>query len=307
MSTFGRALSDEAMEVAGKLVSEKTSWLPELLANWAPSGSTGTLRIAIRNGYMNFYAKGQSIAKITYNRRDRKLALHVHKKYVIDSPRDEKGYIIFDMKGNYTGDNKVKYNGLQTLDAWINRSSKYTNEEKRNIDTLVDETPTIIDLEMGLPAYDGGNNSLRIDIVSLEGSADDLRLTFSEAKMISDSRLRSSIQQPKVLGQINRYRAYLNNHERRLRIVEAYRQTCRIIRNFHIMASGLTALPHLDPLILAAAEPNSPLGIDDTLRLIVFDNGNPRREKAWQKHLGVLRHNLSVNVLRRGVNGFEVV
>ncbi len=307
MCPFGRALSDEAMKVAGKLVSEKTGWLPDLLANWAPSGSTGMLRIAIRNGYMSFYVKGQSIAKITYNRRDRKLALRIHKKYVIDSPRDEKGYITFDMEGNSTGDNKMKYNDLQTLDAWINRSSNYTNEEKRNIDTLIDETPTIIDLEMGLPAYDGGKNSLRIDIVSLEGNADDLRLAFSEAKMISDSRLRSSIQQPKVLGQIDRYRVYLDSRERRQRIVEAYRQTCGIIRNFHIMASRLTALPHLDPLILAAAEPSSPLGIDDRLRLIIFDDGKPRREEAWHKHLGVLRHKLRVDVLRRGVNGFEVV
>ena len=36
----------------------------DLLAEWAPSGTPGSLRLAVRNGYLNFYHLGQSVSKV---------------------------------------------------------------------------------------------------------------------------------------------------------------------------------------------------------------------------------------------------
>ena len=305
MSVFGRTIPDEAMIVARRLVSEKTGWFPDLLRNWAPSGSIGQLRIAIRNGYVNFYAKGQSVAKITFNRRNRCLALNIHSKYATPSNNSGQKYVRFDMSGDSNLASEVRYYGSQTLDFWIGNALKYTtgeirrSNEKRHIDNLIETHSTVIDLEMGLPVYENRKNSLRVDIVSLEEVDGEIRIVFSEAKMISDSRLRSRNHKPEVLEQIERYRAYLDNSERQHRIVKAYTRACRIIRDFHVMASELTEMPPLDELILAAAKPDSRLRVDKTLRLIVFDDKEKKREDAWQEHLGVLkRHKVRVTVLR---------
>src|ERR1700733_15377002 len=49
--------------------SDEPHWFKDLLSLWRPSGhSRGAegLRVAIRNGYLNFYRLGQSVARVEY-------------------------------------------------------------------------------------------------------------------------------------------------------------------------------------------------------------------------------------------------
>lgn len=307
MNRFDRTIAPGALDALAGLTFRNIGWWPDLLTRWAPSGNSGQLRVAIRNGYMNFYAKGQSVAKITFGQRRNKPVLHIHEKYVIGPKGKDQKYIQFDIEGNSNLTDKIKYEGLQTLDAWIKKAECYSNDEKRHIDDILKERSTVVDLEMGLPAYEGRKSALRVDIVSVEEVDGEIQVIFSEAKMISDARLRSRNREPEVLNQINKYKAYLANKERRRWISEAYRSTCSIIRNIHSMANEIRATPDLDPLIVAASKPNIRLQVRKELRLIVFDDGKQRREEVWQEHLGVLRREVPVEVLRYGAQGFEVV
>ena len=134
---------------------------------------------------------------------------------------------------------------------------------------------------MGLPAFGERKSPLRIDLVSLEGTSDDIRLVFWEAKMIGDSRLRSKEYKPKVLKQMDDYRSYLAEPARKQQVVDAYRNCCRIIRDFQEMASGLGLSRPIAPLIVAAAESDR-LHVEERPRLIIFDDGD-KREKPHGK------------------------
>ena len=140
---------------------------------------------------------------------------------------------------------------------------------------------------MGLPAFGDRKSPLRIDLVSLEGTSNDIRLVFWEAKMIGDSRLRSRTHQPKVFEQMDNYRCYLAETTRKKQVADAYQNCCLNICNLHKMASRLGMSHPIDPLIVAAAE-SDVLHVEQTPRLVIFEDGKKRDETAWQEHLEVL-------------------
>ena len=262
------------------------------------------------------------------------------------------------------------------LQEWIRRSSDYRGPEKRCIDSLVGHSPKLIDLEMGLPAFDGRDSALRMDIVSLEGTFDDLRLVFWEAKMIGNTGLRSSTGKPKVFlliheaqqgcrdatyepsrfpvavpypsphratpayvvvtssdldtsrnkasvsglswiskkvfDQIDAYRLYLADQERKRRVAKAYANCCNIICKLHEMASCVGMSHPIDPLIKAAAKADSlsleesPLNVEEIPRLVIFDDRKKRNEAVWQEHLEVLRRKVSVAIVDENSIGIPI-
>ena len=298
MNEFDRRLGDESLDRLKELTSARTGWWPDLLASWAPSGCPGALRLAVRNGYMNFYAMGQSVAKVSFGRGGGSPTMSIHEKYVKKCPGNGQKYVKLPCdKGADAEGYDVPWGGRGMLDAWIARSRCYTSEEKRCVDALVAVSPKVIDLEMGLPAFGSRKSALRMDMVALEGSPDDLRLVFWEAKLIGDSRLRSRTHEPKVFEQIEAYRSYLGDADRKQRVIEAYRRCCGIVRDVHEMASQVGTTHCLDPLITAAASPGSRLALEERPRLVIFDDGRKRDEEAWEEHLDVLRREVPVAIV----------
>ncbi|MDE0377864.1 MAG: hypothetical protein OXI20_01340 [Rhodospirillales bacterium] len=306
MPDFDRRLPGRGLEALDRLASNRIGWWPDLLANWAPSGSSGGLRVAIRDGTLNFYEKGQSIARVTFGRDGNRPTMSIHQKYVKESNEDGQKYIkLMEAEGSDKDGRSVSWGGSTMLQEWIRRSSDYRGPEKRCIDSLVGCSPKVIDLEMGLPAFNERNTALRMDLVSLEVKSNDLYLTFWEAKMIGNSGLRSSIGKPEVFEQINAYRLYLADRDRRQRVAEAYINCCKIICKFHKMASRL-GMPHsIDPLIKAAACADS-MNVEEIPRLVVFDNCDPHREEVWQNHLKVLRSKVSVAIVDKQSQGMPI-
>src|SRR5258707_475086 len=82
-------------------VLKENVWLCDLISRWQPSGnsigkrmeqeSEEHLRLAIRNGYLNFYRAGQSVAKVKFG--SGKLQAEIHKKYVYGDDCGEQRYV----------------------------------------------------------------------------------------------------------------------------------------------------------------------------------------------------------------------
>jgi hypothetical protein len=126
MSQFSRQIENlPAIEsISGDAVP---SWWKDLLSLWRPSGfKSGDygLRLAIRNGYFNFYRLGQSIARVEINREGMPTA-ETHFKYVGDTgvgPLDNdyvklRGEKILWRRGRQSGERC--YGGIEDLKKWI--------------------------------------------------------------------------------------------------------------------------------------------------------------------------------------------
>jgi len=102
--------------------------------------------------------------------------------------------------------------------------------------------------------------------------------------MINDGRLRSRTI-PKVFKQVEAYELFLADDSNRQRVVEAYRRTCKLLRDFNVVARKIAHVPPIDDLIVEAARDDRRLDVTSRPRLLIFDDGAKRDESAWQRHL----------------------
>lgn len=87
VNTFARRFDHAAAQRC------QAQWWRDLLSLWrpagVPSGDDG-LRLAVRNGYLNFYRLGQSVGRVEVKRGE--LVCFVHAKYVRPESRNELGH-----------------------------------------------------------------------------------------------------------------------------------------------------------------------------------------------------------------------
>jgi hypothetical protein len=153
----------------------ENTWLCDLLRYWRPPGDgigndlgrqqapqtagqseedPKCLRLAVRKGYLNFYRRGQSVAKVDVDSSE-KLRARVHNKYVYGDGGKGNDYVFLTAAGvpeRGTGQ-LTPYDRITCLDKWISNANAYVGDEKRFVDDVVAWNPNVIDLEMGLPAY----------------------------------------------------------------------------------------------------------------------------------------------------------
>jgi hypothetical protein len=233
MSEFARILKPDALKKLQELSEDShENWWKDLLRLWKTSGceaGTHGLRLAIRRNYLNFYLRGQSVARVGFS-TDYEPYIETHVKFVFGSAETEQAYARLVGTGIWRGKIKTEmsYKGASTLDEWISQANRHTGREKKSVDDLVSDNPSIIDLEMGLPAYAERTTAPRMDCVALEQEKGVIRIVFWEAKMIDDSRLRSR-SVPKVVGQVNIYRNYLSDAARARSVAQAYRTVCYLL------------------------------------------------------------------------------
>jgi hypothetical protein len=240
---FERCLKGwDAFEDAAR--SAEPHWFKDLLSLWRPSGhpSGEGLRVAIRNGYLNFYRLGQSIARVAYVSGE--LIAEVHYKYVgvERAPRYSKSpYLRLTLKGVFFRDTKIAtFEGLSTLNQWIAEAEKYAGVEKRLVDELVEKNNHVIDLEMALPAWARSTSAVRMDLVAIENG----KVVFWEVKTVNDNRIRCTAEfeedrSPEVLKQLSNYRVFLNETRHISQVESAYLNTAKFLVKLRALADEI--------------------------------------------------------------------
>lgn len=309
MSTFGREFPIKGLPDI--VLKEKYGWLRDLLYLWHPAGDaigrteypqdSDYLRLSVRNGYLNFYRAGQSVAKVGVDRHG-KLHAKIHNKYVYGKHGSGQSYVtISDAYPENPGSTRlVRYDGPARLREWISEANKHSSKskEKRFIDLVVARNPNVIDLEMGLPAYSEIRHAPRMDLVAIEPMAERWRVVFWEAKLVSnpEARCRGEEKEPRVIRkQLKDYCDWIGHKNHGDLVAQAYQHTCHLLVDLHAVARRLR--PDIEELgagIRQVAAPDaSPLLIDDKPRLLV----DARKENAFTKngHLEKL-HRMGLHV-----------
>lgn len=322
MSIFGRTFAIE--KITGQAL-EENPWLRDMLLDWRPAGDAvhrdmteahklvssdqmleedpERLRLAIRNGYLNLYRGGQSVAKIGFGSSG-SLQARIHNKYVHGEKGSGQTYVSLTSAGLSDNETSVRreYRGLADLHRWIANANQYVGKEKRFVDLIVARNPDTIDLEMALPAYSLDSKERiapRMDLVALEPTGDNRwRIVFWEAKLVDDARARcrGDDVSPKVVDQLAQYRSWLCHANHRELVAVAYQNACRLLVAFRELAKRVNpGIEELGPGIIAAAAPDAPsLLVDDEPRLLIDDRTRDDRTKslAFTKngHLQKLRN-----------------
>lgn len=299
---FGRSIGQGLEERLASLNSQ--GWWRDLLTMWRPagqpSGSDG-LRLAIRNGTMNFYRKGQSVAEINFDGKGQPY-MRIHIAYVIEGKNLGKHYVRLSADGLKSSSERDlgRYDGLPTLMHWIKRADSRSGEEKRFIDQLMDvkANANVIDVEMGLPGFveegsakkwkvaataPGKKIAPRIDIVALEQQDTGPSIVLWEAKMMKNPELRcDGDESPPVFGQLKDYESWIGQTDRETQVAVAYQQTCQIFVAIHKAAKELnTEIGELGDLIISVAKSAKPPKIDRRPRVVIRD---PGKNQSWEKN-----------------------
>lgn len=253
-------------------------WFLDLLSLWRPGGQPSEsdgLRLAVRDGYLNFYRRGQSVAKVSVVHGE--LRGEVHVKYFSADARigRKQAYGRFEGRHVSGAGFQAPYEGLATLRAWMPRIEEYAGTEKQLVDELVARNDNVIDLEMGLPAWGAIKTAPRMDVVTVE----DQQIVFWEAKTAGDSRIRCSAPavpktMPHVLDQLEKYRLFLEQDTHRERIGEAYRNAARVMVSLRKIADELDTRRPLGQEIVSASAADE-LRVAREAGLVVLDEAPP--------------------------------
>ena len=285
MSIFNRHFDVDTVEKM--LDSSENAWFRDLLRYWRPAGelqgvldetqsehqqARDHLRLAVRDGYLNFYRAGQSLGEVRLTQGF--LESRVHNKYVYGD--DEGGQDYVKIKGGkFTArDSSLSCYTDNLVHRWILAACNYCGGEKVFVDELVARNANVIDLEAGLPADPKifhGIKTPRMDLVAIERCGMHWRLAFWEAKLASNGEAKCEGDVPMVIDQLNKYERWIREH--RIEVRESYQRSCQALVKFHALAKRLDPRKaDLGAAIVAVAglDP-SELWLDCQPRLIIDD------------------------------------
>lgn len=298
------------VEIARELLRQgRPHWFLDLLTLWRPAGQPSEddgLRLAIRDGYLNFYRRGQSVAKVSVVRGQ--LRGEVHVKYFSSEARLSRGQAYGQFEDGWVrgAGFSEPYAGLGTLRAWMPEiDRRYVGTEKQLVDALVTENANVIDLEMGLPAWGPIRTAPRMDLVTIE----DQQVVFWEAKTAGDSRIRCSVpvvprQMPHVLDQLEKYRLFLEQDTHCWRVNEAYRNAAAVMVALRQIADEV-GLPRPLGAEIVAASTAGELRVAREAALVVLDEAPPQdpRWRSWHGNGHAAKLTGHARVLAQSVPG----
>jgi hypothetical protein len=171
-------------------------------------------------------------------------------------------------------------------------------------------TPSIIDLEMGLPSLvesilgaDGrrrrpgteDSGPPRVDVVSVEKTTSGPRIVFWEVKLVSDSRLVSR-SDPEVVRQVQKYREFFSDPGREKDVQDGYVKTCVVLTALLDMAECIDRQGRrLHPIVSEVVKEPHTLGIEKSARLLIHCPG--QGTSSWSSHLDKLRSTYGITCL----------
>jgi len=207
--SFKRTISN-AMADAIKDAYERKSWIHQYIDD-------PELFLAIRNESINFYYRGNSVLKLTFE--GAQLNGYIHYKFLLRPFLEKEGskdrpYVSLTQRRQLPVINPKEENASK----WIKAASKpYSGVEKEGVDKIIRANKNIVDVELSFSreTVDGavdGTRKNRIDFCALRDNGTGLELCFYEAKHFSNSELRAKAE-PKVVSQIGRYNKTISRHK----------------------------------------------------------------------------------------------
>lgn len=288
--------------------------------------SNQPLRLGLRGGYVNFYVKGQSVAKLSCGRGGPKLS--VHEAYVSGRKRNDPGGIAPAERTyvSFETDMLSSTEAIAKVDTWITTASTYASAEKRFVDDLVASNPGVIDLEMGLPASDTPGSprvAPRMDIVVAQMIGGVPSIAFWEAKCANNSELRSRSEHadnpeggfsgPKVINQVRKYVDWMNEGSHINDVKTAYQATAVLLLEFHRLfwSKVDSSAPDCSAIWLALAEATDPVVIAEPGVVIGKYWPEGSTEEIASERMGQAARSFTANghrekLERNGLTVFEV-
>jgi hypothetical protein len=259
------------------------------------------LFIAVRDNYLSVYINGRAVFK-KIEEKNGKLVAAFDQRYLLGKDQPS-GDLYFDGEKVYrkSGERVEKDYSPLNLSAWVNRVKSYglVNLDDETVSDEAEDLsekgllasramrPSVINLEMALPGFPSvskrtGKEILiapRIDMVHLEPTETGADLVFTEAKLFSNSGLRSASSKNPTVEQILKYQRYLDEH--RAAICEAYAQACK-----HLVEIRRRQSVDIDPLLADVANDGSRLTLRTLPRLLIFkaEGDSQRSEITWKEH-----------------------
>lgn len=287
---FKKGLSDTFLDALEELANETGSWWSDVLTDKG-------LLIAIRDGYLNVYWRGQSLFNVRL--KGSRVVATTHPKYLIDPSLSK--LVAFDGRSfdvaKLIESGFVRcYEGPETLRRLKRAASVYAGVEKIGVHAIATVDPSIVDVEIAMstagmePAsveeWDAGQIP-RIDIAKFQDGSGGPELVFWEAKDFGNAELRARGQDtPPVIAQIAKYEATLAHHHDA--VLASYTRVAYDLQRIATMSKGIRTI---SPVVSAVASGTSKLRVseDHPVGLVVFGfSAADKADPSWKMHRGKL-------------------
>jgi hypothetical protein len=280
MGAFQRGLSVTFMELLRKEV-EKGGW-------WRDVVQDPDLLLAVRNEYLNVYWRGQSVFKVWM--KEGALAASTHPKYLLNPTLSKQ--VLFDGKcfSELPEDAIVRnYEGPSTLEQIKKSAQLYAGEEKKGVHAIVRANPSVVDVEIAVPANGEQDEEKlpRIDIAAFREDGNAATLVFWEAKLFDNKELRVHNGNARVIGQIEKYRVAVSAQP--ANVIESYSRVASNLAAIADMSGGARAISNL---VRDVSKGVKTLSLNDppAVGLLVFGFDQAQRDdKLWKAHFDKLK------------------
>jgi hypothetical protein len=310
-----RGLSDSQIAgLKGLADSPADNWWKEVL-------ESQDLLLAVRNGYLNVYVKGQSVFKIAFEKGSSagsQPRLAIHYKYLVKPELEKKDpYVSFDGKSFDLKPADIvntEYESKLTLPQLIRTAARFAGPEKSGVHKIARKEPKVVDLEIAFTkaGEDGDLSAPRMDIaVLLPGEPGEAELVFCEAKCADNPELWSREKPPKgakapasplhstaVIAQIKKYEQFIQAEENQQSLIDAYVSVCRNL----VEISGQSPARRVDDLVRQVAEGNLKLSIHPQVYLLIYDFGQDEKDGRIKKKRQEL-NKAGVRTIAKGKTG----
>ncbi len=228
------------------------------------SAGEAVLRLGLRNRCLNFYMKGQSVAKLSIGKKGPKLS--VHAAYTSGRRKEPGGYGTPPVQGyqDYDAETLADPGTGRLIAGWIETAETHAPAEKRFVDDLIAANPGVIDLEMGLPASDLPDSERvapRMDLVVAQCAKNEApSIAFWEAKCANNPELRASGDAaPRVVEQLAKYVRWMAESGRVAQVQQAYRNAATDLLGLHrVFHEGVASDSQCVTIWKALADLDSP-------------------------------------------------
>lgn len=261
---------------------------------WRSIADDRDLFVAIRKDYINVYLNGNSLLELRMEGNE--LVGNTHYKYLL-APESKQPYIrMVGGQAQIDSHSDMFLPGFSRLQDIKRAAKAYGGGEKRGVHQIVMSNPNVIDVEIAFGNENektGKNTAKRIDFAALRRQPTGIEIVFYEAKQFANKELRADGDDIPVLGQLQRYEAFLRSEKQAL--IDSYRTVC----NNLVALDGVNK--RYTPMQDSMRDLSNPT-IQDEVRLVVFgfDNDQKKDGSNWSGHREKLRARLGEKLLLKG-------